>query len=111
MTGAVEHFDVSTHHDVVANRDLAPYGEGTIVANSDVIADSKCRLVCVTDGKDKAALPVNVDVISDYQATTPHDPMNERSGMHITSVFGAVRLKKGLAYKNAGTEIVEVAQG
>jgi hypothetical protein len=107
MPWTVEHFDVSTYHDVVTDRDFASNGKRGKVSDTDVVSDTKARLVRVTGRERKTAFSMDDEIISDDQLAAAPNPLNKGAGMHIASVLGAGSFKEGLADKDAETKIID----
>lgn len=92
MPWTIEHLYIFGDHDVVVYPDLTSHCKRRIVPDSDVIAYKKAGLFRVPNRENKAALPVDGDVIPYDQPALALDPVNKHSGMHVASIFSAVRL-------------------
>src|ERR1700730_3042554 len=102
--------DIFCNFAVASNRNLFPNRETTVVSNSGVVTNEKCRVRGEASGKGKTALAVDQNIVSDDNFTAALYPMKINASMQISAITGTVRLEERFTEQDSDNEKVNRTQ-
>jgi hypothetical protein len=111
MAGRIKNPHILGNLAVLPDRDLLTYRETAIVPDSGVIADDQCGMRVEACSKEKTALPVDHNVVSDNQFSSALNPMKVDARVQVSTVTRTVCLEERLAEKHSDNEIVSRPEG
>ena len=111
MAGRIKNPHILGNFAVLPDRDLLAYRETAIVPDSGVVTDDQCGMRVEACGKEKAALPVDHNVVSDNQFPSALNPMKVDARVQVAAITRTVGLEERLAEKHSDNEIVSRPEG